>query len=289
MDEDTKQFMQLQINALKNLPVLPEASLKILEAINTPDISIDRLTAVLSLSPSLVARLLGLANSAYFARGKSITDIRTAIFQVLGLDLVKGLALGVVLNVQLDAGKCQAFNSEYFWMRSLMTAVSAQKLSADCPKLNDYSSSMIYTSGLLLNIGVLVLGYIMPDQLNNILQENQKNQIIIHEEISKQFGQSHFQLGAVLLKKWQLPELYQTVLHQFEHHEFDGPEKPLLTLLQLCQRLSAIMANGEEPEITSFEDDCHAIDLSLEKLTILIEQMIANHQAIQQLAFIMGN
>jgi HD-like signal output (HDOD) protein len=197
MSANTKQALQWQVNSLRNLPVLPEASLRILEAINTPDVCLDKLVVALSLSPGLVARLLGLANSAYFSRGKCITDLRAAVFQVLGMDLVKVLATGVIFNVQFDTAKCRAFDSEYFWTRSLITAVSAQKLASEVDDLQDLTSSAIYTSGLLLNIGILVLGYAMPEQLNDILLHCKKNNLSINDEITRQLSQSHFQLGGM--------------------------------------------------------------------------------------------
>ena len=116
MNEKLNHALFLQINKLKNLPALPEASTRILDAINDPEIPIEQLAEVLSLSPSVVARLLGLANSAYFGQSRTISSLPTAIFQVLGLDLVKTLTLGIILNVQFDTRKCQSFDTKYFWM-----------------------------------------------------------------------------------------------------------------------------------------------------------------------------
>ncbi len=181
MKEKSKQSIQLQINKLKNLPDLPESSMRILAAINDPDISIDKLAEVLSISPGLVARLLGLANSAYFGQSRKINDLRTAIFQVLGLELVKSLSLGVVLNVHFDTRKCHAFNTEYFWMRSLLTAIAAQKLACH-NKLQQFPPSTVYTCGLLLYIGMLVLGYLIPEKLDVILQRSKKNRTSVGEE-----------------------------------------------------------------------------------------------------------
>lgn len=129
MNADIGMAVQIQINKLKNLPALPEASVKILEAINDPEISIEKLANVLSLSPGLVARLLGLANSAYFGQTRPIKDLRTAIVQVLGLQLVKSLTVGIVLNVQIDTSQCKNFDSKSFWLHSLLTAMAAQKIT----------------------------------------------------------------------------------------------------------------------------------------------------------------
>ena len=240
MDDHAKHAIELQLNAVKNLPALPEAGLRILNAINTPDISIDALADVLMLSPGLVARLLGLANSAYFARGTTVTDIHTAIFNVLGLDLVKALSLAIIFNVQFDTRKCPEFETEHFWMRSLITADAAQKLAGDSPLLQNLSPSAIYVSGLLLDIGVLVLSYLMPDKLNDILSDCKNHSVAVNRAIGEKIGVSHYQIGFFLFNRWHLPELYQTVLQQYENAEFAGVERSLINLLQICSAKSLV-------------------------------------------------
>ena len=46
----------LEISKIKNLPPLPESSIRIISAVNDPDIPVDALVDVLALSPVLVAR-----------------------------------------------------------------------------------------------------------------------------------------------------------------------------------------------------------------------------------------
>ncbi|MCQ8180048.1 HDOD domain-containing protein [Methylomonas sp. SURF-1] len=282
------QSIPLQVGSLKNLPALPEASMRILAAVNTPDISIDKLTSILALSPGLVARLLGLANSAYFARGAVVSDLRTAIFQVLGLDLVKSLALGIVLNVQFDTSKCQQFDSERFWSESLLTAVSAQKLAVGRRQLQGFSSSTVYTGGLLLNIGMLALAFLLPDQLNSILVKCSASGLAVGEEIARQLGHSHHQLGYVLLNKWQLPTVYQSLLFNYGQLDFVGHERALLVLLRLSRQLSSNICSGTAIGQDVVDVACHELELSTEAIEKVIEWLGQNKQAVDSLAGIMG-
>lgn len=286
--EHKPDMLQTQINRLKNLPALPEASVKILEAINDPEVSIDSLADVLSLSPDLTARLLGLANSAYFGQSRTVTDIRTAIFQVLGLQLVKSLALGIVLNVQFDSSKCQSFDTEYFWMRSLLTAVTAQKLANEVSSKGQVDPPTAYTGGLLLNIGVLVMAYLVPDGLNEILLRCQKQDLQVHEQIQQQLGQSHFYLGFTLLQKWHLPAVYQLILEHFEDRNFGGAEGHLMNLLRSSQLISSTILRNEpfKPEI--LERIASELGIKASRLTDLVDKLIENKEGIQHLAQAMG-
>lgn len=284
--DSPKQAIHLQINRLKTLPALPESSLRILDAINDPDISIDRLAEVLSISPGLVARLLGLANSAYFGQSRHIEDLRTAIIQVLGLELVKSLSLGVILNVQFDARKCRSFDTEYFWMRSLLTAVAAQKLAVEI-KLQRFSPATAYTSGLLLYIGVLILGFLVPEELDAILQRCKIQHAGVSEEIRSQLHESHYHLGYFLTQKWQLSPLYQSVLNHYEDADFDGEEKPLIGLLKLSQRLSAMVLD-DSIDMTELAMLGEKQALSTSGLPKILEDLIASRESFRKLASIMG-
>ncbi|OAI17767.1 hypothetical protein A1359_05655 [Methylomonas lenta] len=276
-----------QINRLKNLPALPEASVKILEAINDPDVSIEKLVDVLSLSPALVARLLGLANSAYFSQQRTIDNLRTAIVQVLGLNLVKSLAVGVVLNVQLDPGKCKNFDTQAFWQLSLMTAVIAQKLSA-AGTSSEISSATFYTGGLLLHIGILVVAFLFPDELDRILLEQPKNYAELDREINQTLGLSHYEIGYILLNKWQLPDVYQNLLHRFNQKNLSAEDASLIYLLQASQAMSGLVLDGEDDD-ADLEHIASQAKLPLELTVKIFYQMIENKDNIQSLAIALGS
>ncbi|MGZ4959332.1 MAG: HDOD domain-containing protein [Methylomonas sp.] len=288
MTEKSKQIIQLKISRLKYLPALPESSLKILDAINDPDVPIDKLAEVLSMSPGLAARLLGLANSAYFGHSRQINDLHTAIIQVLGIDLVKSLSLGVVLNVHFDAHKCQAFSTEYFWMRSLLTALAAQKLAIISNGSQPFSAATSYTSGLLLYIGVLVLAYLMPDDMDIILQRSHKNGVGVSEVIRRKLGETHYRVGYFLLQKWQLSSVYQSVLSHFEDSDFCGEERPLIDLLKLSQYLSSRLLSEDAVDIEALEEWSNKLSLPTAELRKIVEKLIESRENIQKLAYILG-
>ena len=97
--------------------------------------------------------------------------MKIAIIQVLGLNLVKSLALSIVLNVELKTTQCKNFDSNYFWGHALITAIMANKFAL---KLRNelIAPNIAYTSGLLLNIGLLVSINIFPNELNKIFSKD---------------------------------------------------------------------------------------------------------------------
>lgn len=276
----------LQINQLKSLPILPETSFRILNAVNNNDIEIEELAKTLGSCAGLVARLLGLANSAYFSQSKPVTDLNTAIFKVLGMDLVKGLSLAIVLNVELNTDQCKAFDSHYFWMRSLLTAHIAQKLANE-QKLQQFSSATIYTSGLLLYVGILILAYLMPTELSELFERGKSKELSIRNLIVQELGGSHYHFGHFLLQKWQLPAIYQSVLFSFEDNNYEGETKPLINILLVSQQLSSMLMDTNNFDIAILKQTCEILSIATHGLEKIVDDIFENRENFQKLASIM--
>src|SRR5690606_30817792 len=109
----------MRLRQLQSLAPLPVVAQKLLQDLEREDLSLAQLAGVIEMDPALTARLMGLSNSAYFAGSTPATSVVDAVGRVLGLDLVKNLALGVVLGGAFDTGRCSAFHAEEFWFKAV--------------------------------------------------------------------------------------------------------------------------------------------------------------------------
>ncbi|MDD2661607.1 MAG: HDOD domain-containing protein [Methylococcales bacterium] len=275
--------INLQILKIKNLPELSAASFKIINAVNDPDISIDELASVISVSPVLAGRLLGLANSAYFGYAGEITDLRVAIIRVLGINLVKSLTLGVLLNLELDTGKCNRFNSERFWMDALLTATLSQQFSL---LLHDEAvvPSTSYTAGLLLNIGLIVAIYLLPEESNMILLNAEENGSSISEEMASLLGKNQYELGGILLEHWHLPATYQTVLKEFKNGAYCGKENKMISLIRIGFAMAKKILSGHYDELPPLLKQLESFELSAEVVQPVIDNVLAKKDNVYQAA-----
>lgn len=283
-----KQQNHLKIAKIKNLPTLPEASCKIITAINNPDISIEELTQVVSTSAALSGKLLGLANSAYFGWPAKIEDLRLAIIQVLGLNLVKGLAVSILVSNEFDVSRCSRFNSEQFWTQGLLTAALAQKLATqiDDKKL---SPSASYTAGLLLNIGLLAVVYTFPDELNQVFADVQENDATLIDEIVDAIGASPFQIGYLLLKRWRLPAIFPMVLQQYGNLECPEQEEviAMTNLLKICSKVAKAIYFHEDQESSVSVDAVSQLDLAPGKALKIVDELAGKRDNIKDMAISM--
>lgn len=285
--DDQNANLRLQIGSLRNLPTLSEASVRIVDAVNDPDIDIEKLAAAIALSPALVARLLGLANSAYFGKSRQIDDLHMAIVQILGLDLVKCLTLGVILNVQFDTKACANFDSRYFWMRSLVTAFAAQRLTVELPDF-PHPPSTAYTAGLLMYMGVLVLAFLYPDQIHLILQHAQAKKSRVSQGIIETFGQSHFHVAHELFRKWHLSSVYQSVMAGFDRLPDSQVETLLIDLLRVSSWISEWVVEDLKPAEEEVSRVAGCLNVSSETIASIVDELTERKIDFQSLSAAMG-
>jgi len=91
--EDAKNII---VDKVKSLPTLPNVIHRLLPLLQNENVNIDDLIDVISYDPAISARLLKVANSAYYGFMQKIATVRHAII-ILGLREMKSLALGITV------------------------------------------------------------------------------------------------------------------------------------------------------------------------------------------------
>ena len=91
MELDIRKEIVLNI---KKLPILPIIFEKVLETIDDPKYSATILQETIKNDQSITAKVLSMANSAFYGYSKRVSDRSRAIV-ILGFDMVKNIALSV--------------------------------------------------------------------------------------------------------------------------------------------------------------------------------------------------
>jgi HD-like signal output (HDOD) protein len=283
----TANTLNLQVLRIKNLPDLPVASVKILNAVNDSNIVIDELVALISVSPILVARLLGLANSAYFGCRGQVKDIKVAIVRVLGLDLVRSLIISLILNMELDTRKCNRFDNERFWMDAFLTATLGQSYS-HVIRDQDLVPAEVYSTGLILNIGLILAVYLLPEQTNQVFINAENNASSIATEMSELIGEDQFSLGGLLLQHWHLPVMYCTAVKEFNNTDYQGDARKMLDLLKLCAVMAQKIRSEQYDDLSPLIHDVQSFGLSAQQAQSVIDTILAKKEAIYTTALTIG-
>lgn len=80
------------IERIGTLPSAPKQYLALTQLLRDPDAGLHAITAITAQDPALAARVLRLSNSAYYAVGREVSDLRTAVVR-LGKEALRRLVL----------------------------------------------------------------------------------------------------------------------------------------------------------------------------------------------------
>jgi HD-like signal output (HDOD) protein len=236
--------------------VLSESFVRIRELIDDETSTIDDISAVILLDPTLTATILKLANSAFFNYPGKIDTISKAVL-VLGITEVYNL---VIAYFTKEAFKGISANKEYldhFWVKSVDCALLMKFLGTH---LGIAHAERLFIFGLLHNLGELVVHQV-DSQQQKACESNDINELPWVKQRDL-LGFTYGQCSASLLKLWQLPySVFSPIGDQdaediSQHH----PETQLLYIVK------RIMSKNH----TFTDDDLDYTDLiSKEQLELL--------------------
>jgi diguanylate cyclase (GGDEF)-like protein len=218
---------------LDELPQLPAGIYQLFQALADEATDRQRLAGILDQCPSLAAKLVGLANSAYFKRASQINGVSDAIF-VIGFRTVRSLATATALQEPFANNQCAAFQPGRFWLQAVVTAHAARELAKKAAPALSLNPDEAYLSGLLHGIGLLALAHLFPVELNQVLEQAEQKAGNLTDLTRQQFGASHHAVGAALLKHWHLPELFTITTAHYANPDYQGTGWMLCRLIAVA-------------------------------------------------------
>lgn len=194
-----------RVAALEALPPLPHGARQLLQVLVYPDLDLLRLATLIEQSPALAARIMGVANSAFFATRAPARDIPDAIIRILGLDLVRDLSISLLLGQPFDLSACKRFSARRYWSDAMACATFAQVVARHI-RAPELPSSTAYLSGLIHNLGLLALVHLLPAEMDAVFAADAASPEESLRSIERrQLGIDHAGVGAALAGAWQLP------------------------------------------------------------------------------------
>lgn len=287
-EEQIGVLARLEISRLRTLPAMSISTQRLLAALQREDVCVDNLSRLIEDSPALTARLLGLANSAYFGHRGQVYSVRQAIYQVLGLGVVKSLVLTHVLSDEIDACHCRDFDQRLFWSISALTAAFSQQIALRSRVNPPVDPSQAYVTGLLLNIGLLALAHVFPGPMAEALRALESRQQELSLLLRKRHGLDQYEAGAWLIERWRLPELYRKAIAQ-QSSGWAGNEKP--GVLSRLARLAHLLARDcyyQDVDCGRYAEQAGSLSLESADLEHLMENMRGRREEVLDLAKLLG-
>ncbi len=257
------------IEKTDTLPSLPLFYDRLNEKINHPRSSLADIGQVIGEDQGLTVRLLKLANSPLYGYQANIDSITRAL-TLIGIQQLRDLALAVSVMGSFSVPSAD-INMKSFWKHNIACGILARNIAT---YRREFNQERFFVSGMLHDVGVLVMYHAIPDVAREIRKEAKNRRELNYVTERKLLGFEHGGVGSSLLAKWKIPlNIAEPVAR---HHSPDAALKyPLETAtIHLADIICHTMEYGLTGDglIPPVSDTAWSIlDISVNKLDTIIK------------------
>jgi HD-like signal output (HDOD) protein len=217
---------------VRGLPALPMVVQTLSRRIGDQTVSAGEIARLLAHDQGLTARVLRLANSAFYASREPVRTPEQAVV-LLGFGTVRAIILKASIFSAYDMERARPF-----WLHALGTACAARTIA----RVTGFGGAEdAFVMGLLHDLGKLALDEFLPDLYRPVRAAVAREGGLIRDAERRLLGCDHAAVGRFLCEHWSLPPVYREAIAG--HHD--------LTLAQevnrpyaACVHLADIIARG---------------------------------------------
>lgn len=214
-------WLASRIGRADPLPTQPSSLPHLLGALGDGDIDSAELAKIIERFPSIAARLISLANSAWSAPAVSIDSLERACVQ-LGLGLVKNVSISLAVTAPFDPRRCPSFRFERFWCDTFLVADSAERLGRCAKSGRVPNADTVRTAGLMHNLGLLWLADNLPAETDRAIAEAAAADCSLQEALDQHCGTNVCEVGGMIGRAWSLPEDLVVAMEQHGADDYSG-------------------------------------------------------------------
>ncbi len=190
--------------------------------IKDPNSSAEDISEVINTDPALVTRLLKVVNSPFYGFPSQINTISRAI-TIIGTRELTHLVLATSVIDAFKGIPTNLINMKEFWRHSLACAIASKYLAKEC---GQRATERYFISGLLQNIGSLVIYQSMPELAREAINSAKFGHEVIYQAEQRVLGFDHTDVGQALVKAWRLPHSLEEVA-KYHHTPSQSVNFPL--------------------------------------------------------------
>ncbi len=245
MGKDTETL----VRNIVDLPTLPQVITTLMSLLDDPNSSVRDINNVMGKDQALVAKILKLVNSAFYAIPTRVSSISQAI-AILGFKTVKSIVISASIIGMFDSDN-DDFSYQEFWINSLGVATISRfiilRLSEDplsgCGAIHPDTG---FVAGLLSGIGKMVLDQYAHEEFVQIIELAKKDKLSFYEAEQTIITGSYSGVGYWLAKRWNLSEDIQIpIKYQDKLDECPPEHRSMAAVLSLAKYLCRLKHYGQ--------------------------------------------
>ncbi len=223
-----KVTLEAIVEAVHDMPALPHVVVRVMELTEDPNSTAQDINNALSQDQALTAKVLKMANSAFYGFPRRIATVTDATV-LLGFKTVRSIVMAASVSEMLSQEmEGYALAPGELWKHSQSVAMAARHIAKKC-KLGFVD--VAYTAGLLHDIGKVILNSTLKDSYHEVVELVAEQNIPFMDAEIQVLGFNHAMVGSKIAEKWNLPpELVEAIA---DHH---NPEQA-----QINKNLTAIV------------------------------------------------
>jgi putative nucleotidyltransferase with HDIG domain len=226
-----------------SLPTFSVAFAKINETVMNPRSSAYDIAAVIGKDTGLVARLLKIANSAFYGFPSRIGTIQQAV-TIIGAKQLTTLTYAANVIDVFRKIPAAVIDMASFWRHSVACGICARILAG---YKNIQNTERLFVAGLLHDIGRLIFYQHATTDMGCLIARARSDSSLLYELEFETLNIDHAAMGARLVKRWKLPALLEDIVdcHHAPQKSYNGMETAIVHLADIMTNAMSIGSSGE--------------------------------------------
>jgi putative nucleotidyltransferase with HDIG domain len=195
--------MMKMLASIDSIPSIPKFIQQVNTELANPEASLQKIGSLIEQDPGMSAKLLQLVNSAFFGMRGEITRPEAAT-TILGLTTIKALITAHGIFQEYESDIFPKIDLDKLWTHGSAVAQAAKAIARK-EKMTVEFQDMAFLSGLLHDIGKLILATNAPSHYGKIVTEFKEGEKKLFELEIEQFEISHAEAAAYVLGLWGMP------------------------------------------------------------------------------------
>ena len=234
-DEVTERLLVIFKSSSYRPPRLPSVATELLALSHDPEVSFEKFESLLERDALLAGEVLGIARSAYYARGREVTSLRQALIR-LGLKPLHNIVMMAAMNLRVF--RCKAYGS--YMARLQKHAHASAQLARMVAHYTPFPEEHVFLCGLLHDVGIAGILLALAD-----VPRGRKPPPA--EELWDAIGSAHAVAGARMIEMWNLPEDVKLAVEAHHDIGLSGFDHPVAATVCVADALAAELDMGLVP------------------------------------------
>ena len=241
---DAAELKQQVLSSVKDLPPMPQVAEKAKKLTADPNISFSDLASLIETDQAIVARVLKMANSAFYGAVGKIASVKQASV-VLGLKTLNELlSLACASELLSKSLKGYGLKPDQMWKHSLAVAAGSRFISE---KVFPLKADDVFSAGLIHDVGKLILDpYVFERKkiFDKALKKNKKSWFAAERDV---LGFDHSETGSAVCQMWRIPREVTTAI-RYHHEPSLSPEKDLAYVVCAADAIAVSIAEKQDED-----------------------------------------